>query len=167
MYADSGNNVVTVPGTVNAGDEGLFVSGDGNEITVSGTVIGEDLGVYALGSANEVRVTDGGTVVGGSNQDGADVVVFSAAVGFFDPLGHANRLVIDGTLIAEENPDFADRRVAVLDGLTDGMGSSDLTILNNGLIDGEVLLGQGTDLYDGSGGAVSPAWWTGARGRTC
>ncbi len=147
-----------VSGADGIGADGVRIAGAGNRVTVSGTVRASDAGIYAMSSASDLllTVTETGSVVGGSNSDGADSGAFSAAVASSAP---GTVLLNEGEIVGEFNPDN-NRRIAVLnasasDGSPEGhdLGVDlDFRFVNSGSVWGEILLGAGEDIYDGRGG---------------
>ncbi|HEU00060.1 MAG TPA: calcium-binding protein, partial [Aurantimonas coralicida] len=142
-----GNNVATVSGTISA-YMGIYFAGANNRASITGTVTGDDFGIYVNGgSGNAIDIGASGYIRGGSNAD--ETVDLSAAIRF-GGAGNVNSLVNAGTIVAEAS-NLTGRRIAVLDGNMDGTASGATSIVNTGLIDGDILLGEGNDLYDGSG----------------
>lgn len=129
----NGNAEITNTGTITAGT-GIWLTGGGNFVSNLGNVSGTSNAVRAYGTGNFVH--NGGTL-SASSANADDFT--SSAVGFDSQAGEINKLVNDGKVIGYN---------AVLS------GGGNETIVNRGVMSGEVALGLGNDVFKGRHGVL-------------
>ena len=140
INADLGNNSVTNQGTIVGLQSGIFVHLDHNTVANRGTVdvtSTASLDYSALYLFNGTGNLLHNTGLATAHQLGNHAVYLNTAA------GQDNKLINHGTLTAPA--------VAVLG------GAGDETIINRGVINGDVRLGNGDDTYDGRHGELNSA----------
>ncbi|MEM9221391.1 MAG: calcium-binding protein [Pseudomonadota bacterium] len=137
------------------GSDAVRLSGVGNNIVVQGSIFGTDTGITSeAGSTMRVLIARNGGVQGGSNNTGNDHDMHSAAIAASSGAVVTNL----GAIIGDLNPDTG-KRVAVLNARAttqedegyDAELYAELTLVNRGLVRGDVIMGGGIDRYDGRG----------------
>ena len=118
-------------------------------ITIAGTVIANDVGIYTTSDGFDIEITSSGLLIGGSDNDGADAGSYSAALGLIG----SGRVVNHGTLIGEFNPNTG-RSIALGNDYVEADGGAfvstgdyDLTFVNTGLVEGDMIFSAGDDTY--------------------
>jgi Ca2+-binding RTX toxin-like protein len=137
--ASSFQNKVHNAGTIIGNDLGLAMVGTQGDATQelynSGTIIGGLIGVNISTSSSSAAITNTGTISGqyaGINCTGANSGLFEI---------HNTGTITGGS-------------AAIYGGEDNGSGTSSDHILNSGLIQGDVYLFSGNDVFDGRGGTV-------------
>ena len=139
LYASGLDGIIENDGLVTSVDIGIYLSGDGGSITNTGTVIAET-GIVVTATINDIggaiNLANHGTV------QGREIGVRLQGTEPADWLTLTN----SGTIGATN-----------MDGLAiEGSATTDI-IRNTGLIDGDVSLGEGSDLFRSGSGLVSGA----------
>lgn len=132
------------------GDYGLGLNGDHVSIVNDGKIIAASDGIYG-GDADHVTFTNRnlvksneGVYLGDNsrviNAEGAIITGSFSGVSLSESVGAHSRVVNHGTITGT--------KVAILDGL------GDLTVINDGTINGIIDLGSGGDRFDNRGGVI-------------
>jgi Ca2+-binding RTX toxin-like protein len=129
---DSSGDSVNNDGAIKGGWAGIadFTNNGGNEIINSGLVHGDQIGIaiYSAPGAT-TEVTNSGTIQGGS---AAITIHTTGALG----LNNSGKLLGDVNLVSAD-PNTGD------------------SIVNTGVIEGDVRLGNGHEIFEGAGGTVT------------
>jgi Ca2+-binding RTX toxin-like protein len=174
---DAPNTTVTINGTVTAGVNaaGVFVQGDRFDVTVgkSGLVTGE-IGVVVLG--NDVSIHNRGRIIcpqetamfvadgiGAELRNDGFISAATGMISFNDEAtivnGKSGTLVVEGTGINIASGEGSQTRVvnhgSILSDTfaVDGSRGDD-TVINDGIMQGTVRLGEGNDRFDNRNGKL-------------
>ncbi|MEM6322469.1 MAG: calcium-binding protein [Pseudomonadota bacterium] len=147
----STNNDIVLAGTIQGQDRGLVLAAGSNGATVviSGQVDSQEgEGILIEGSANqEILITQTGVVTGSPEIDDEDQ---GEAIEINSITGQGNTIYNAGLISAGgDSFPFGTRRAQ--DAINDASGN--LTLVNTGIIDGDVELNAGSDIYNASGGS--------------
>jgi Ca2+-binding RTX toxin-like protein len=132
IYASGDSNIVTNSGEINATYTGIEFYGNVGSIANLGRISVGGAGMWVTG--DNCLITNEGTIVGRTAEsDRAAIVLYTDA-------GTSNRIVNHGDVVSGLN--------AFL-----GMAGAE-TVINQGTMNGHVVLGGGNDIFDGRGGTV-------------
>ncbi|WP_420325723.1 calcium-binding protein [Mameliella sp.] len=126
-------------GTIMSGSDALDVRATDGSLNMSisntGTIMGESDGVVLDGGSSTIRFVNTGTITG---QEG-----FGAFMNFLSGTTGATLLRNSGTISGEEGSFTSDN------------GTGVNTVVNDGIMNGDIFLGVNDDVYEGGGGKVS------------
>jgi Ca2+-binding RTX toxin-like protein len=132
-------------------DHGIHVRGAGNNVTITNTSTGEIFGALggvtaSSGSALNLKITNAGLI--DSEENGLWLLNATGAAPVI-----VNSGTISGTtnaILAEAGDRLNVTNTGTLDGNVRGTSASQIdTVINTGMVNGDVFLGSGNDIYTG------------------